>query len=113
MDPNKYKQNVDTKADTPLQNLMSVGSMALVLAGIVGLALEFFKEDGLVGKIVGFFFKSTGTMLLLPVACFALWLLNRWISAAKPGETKKAGNLPMYFMMAMGAYTIFQYTLGA
>ena len=114
MDPNKYQKNANIKADTPLQNAISVGSMILMIAGLVGIALEFFKDDGWISKLFGFLFRSTGTMMLIPVIALVLWLLNRMISAP-PGadQTKKSGNLPMYIMMAIGAYTIFQYTIGS
>ncbi len=112
MDPDKYKQNADIKADTPLQNLISVISVALMIIGLTGLGMEFFKEDGWIGKFFSFFFKSTGTMLLLPVLIFVLWLLNRWISSPNKGATKKGGNLPMYLMMLAGVYYVYQFTLG-
>lgn len=113
MDPNKYKGNENIKPETLLQTLGSVGSMVLMLIGIAGLAMEFFKEDGLLGKVFSFFFKSTGTMLLIPVIIFVLWLVNRWISTPSKNETKKSGNLPMYIMMLFGVYFIYAYTLGA
>jgi len=111
MDPDKYKQNAGIKADTPLQNLISVGAMILMIAGIAGLAMEFFKEDGWLGDVFAFFFKSTGTMLLLPVLIFVLWLVNRWISASGKNETKKSGNLPMYLMMIAGVYYVYQFLI--
>ncbi len=111
MDPDKYKQNADIKADTPLQNILSVGAMILMIAGIAGLAMEFFKEDGWVGKMFSFFFRSTGTMLLLPVLIFILWLINRWISTPSKNETKKSGNLPMYLMMIAGVYYVYQFLM--
>ncbi len=112
MDPDKYKQNADIKADTPLQNLLSVISMLLMIAGIAGLAIDSFKEDGWLGEVFSFFFRSTTTMLLLPVLIFVLWMLNRWISTPSKNETKKSGNLPMYFMMIAGVYYIYQFALG-
>lgn len=115
MDPNKYSKNADIKADTPMQNVLSVASMILMIAGLVGIAMEFFKEDGLIGKLFSYLFQSTTTMMLIPIGAFVLWILNRMISAppGDEGNTKKSGNLPMYIMMTIGAYTIFHYTLGS
>jgi hypothetical protein len=31
------------------------------------------------------------------------------MSSANPGESKKAGNLPMYAMMAVGAFYLFRF----
>ncbi len=113
MVPDKYSKNADIQPDTLLQNIISVGSMLLMIAGLVGITLEFFKEDGWLSALFSFLFRSTATMMLIPVIALALWLLNRWISAPSPGETKKSGNLPMYLMMAAGAYTIFHYVTSA
>ena len=110
MDPNKYKKNADIKPETLLQTLISVGSMLLMILGIIGLALDLFKADGLLGKIFSYLFQSTGTMLLIPLIIGALWLLNRWISSTNKGETKKGGNLPMYAMVLIGAYYLLNLT---
>ncbi|MEE9331001.1 MAG: hypothetical protein V3U89_02115 [Methylophilaceae bacterium] len=112
MDPNKYKKNADIRADTLLQNVVSTVSMLLMVAGIIGIALEFFKDDGWLSKSFAYLFQSTTTMMLIPLIALALWLLNRWISTPSKNETKKSGNVPMYLMMAAGAYTIFQYATG-
>lgn len=112
MDPNKYSKNADIKADSPMQNVVSVVSFLLVIAGLVGLAMEFFKEDGWVRSLFSYLFQSTNHMLLIPLIGFVLWLLNKFISAPANGGTKKSGNLPMYIMMALGVYTVYQYTLG-
>jgi hypothetical protein len=37
-----------------------------------------------------------------------LWLLNRMMSSNKKGETNKSGDLPMYIMMAIGAFYLFR-----
>lgn len=113
MDPDKYSKNADIKADTPLQNIISVSSMLLMVAGLIGIALEFFKEDGWISNLFSYLFQSTTHMMLIPLIAFVLWVLDKWISSSNKGETKKSGNIPMYIMMAVGAYTIYQYTLGA
>ena len=47
-------------------------------------------------------------MMFIPVIMLVLWLLNRWFSAPAKNETKKSGNLPMFLMMAAGAYYLFR-----
>jgi len=106
-DPNKYKKNANIKPDTLMHTVTSVGSMLLMFIGIVGVAMEFFKDNGLVGKIFGWLFDSTAHMAFIPVIMLVLWLLNRWFSTPSKTETKKSGNLPMYLMMAIGAYYVF------
>lgn len=109
MDPNKYAKNADIKADTLMQTVVSVGSMLLMFLGIIGLGMEFFKDDGMVGQLLSYLFQSTTTMLLIPLIALVLWVLNRMISAA-PGEnqTRKSGNLPMYIMVVFGAYYLYR-----
>jgi hypothetical protein len=112
MDPNKYKGNADIRPDTLLQTLTSVGSMALMVIGIIGIATDFFKEDSWIKKTFAYLFQSTGTIMLIPLIAFVLWLLNRWISSPSKDKKKKSGNLPMYLMMVIGAYYVYQFLLG-
>jgi hypothetical protein len=112
VDPNKYKENANIRADTLLQTLSSVASMALMLIGIIGIAIDFFKEDSWITKTFAYFFQSTNTMLLIPVVIFVFWLLNRWISSPSKDKKKKTGNLPMYLMIIVGLYYLYQFIAG-
>ncbi|WP_020168010.1 MULTISPECIES: hypothetical protein [Methylotenera] len=107
-DPNKYSKNADIKADTLLKTLMSLGGILLVIIGLIGIAMEFFKDGGWLKTAFSWLFDSTTHMMFIPVIIFVLWLLNRWMSSAAKSEKKKSGDLPMYIMMAMGAFYIFR-----
>ncbi len=107
-DPNKYAKNKDIKPESLLGNLAAIGKMLLMIVGIIGIALEFFKSDGMLSTILSKLFQSTTSMLLIPVIIFVLWLLNRMMSSNKKGETNKSGDLPMYIMMAIGAFYLFR-----
>lgn len=109
MDPNKYKQNANIRPDSLSKTMLSIAAFILMLIGILGTALDAFKEDSLFKQVLIYLFQSTMTMLLIPVIILALWLLNRWISAPNKAETKKTGNLPMYIMMLLGAYYLFSF----
>lgn len=108
-DPNKYLKNKDIKAESKTSVLFAIVRMALVLAGIAGLAMEFFKDGGLILRALNWLFDSGEHMLFIPVIIFALWLANRMISAEGKGDIKKSGELPMYIMMALGAYYILKF----
>ena len=109
-DPNKYKKNADIRPDTLVQTLTSVGSMILMLIGIIGLALELFNKDGgWLKTALSWLFDSTTHMMFIPVIALVLWVLNRIVSAPNKDEMKKSGNLPMYLMMAVGAYYIYRF----
>jgi hypothetical protein len=108
-DPNKYLKNKDIKAESKRSVAIAILRFGLVLAGIVGVAIEFFKDGGFVLKALSWLTDSGSHLLMIPAIIFAMWLLNRWISAEGKGEIKKSGELPMYIMMALGAYYVFKY----
>ena len=108
-EPNKYAKNKDIQADTLLKTLSSVGGIALVFIGLIGIALEFFKEDSWVKKLFSWLFESTTHMILIPVIIAAGWLFNNYISTSDKGEKKKSGDIPMYAMMLVGAYYVFRF----
>ncbi len=53
MDQNKYSKNANIRPDSLLQTITSVGSVILMIIGIVGIAIEFFKEDGWISAAIG------------------------------------------------------------
>lgn len=112
MDPNKYKGNADIRPDSLMQTITSVVSMVLMLIGIVGIATDFFKEDSWIKKTLAYLFQSTGTMMLIPLIAIVLWLLNRLISSPNKDKKKNSGNLPMYLMILVGVYYVYQFLLG-
>ena len=81
-DPNKYAKNKDIKPESLLSNVVAGAKLGLMLLGIIGIALEFFKDDGLFTVILGKIFQSTTSMLSIPVIILVLWLLNRWMSGS-------------------------------
>jgi hypothetical protein len=108
-EPNKYAKNADIKADTPLKTALSVVGMGLMMVGILGLALEFFKENGALRQIWDWLWEDTTHLIAIPAVIFALWLFNNWITSSAKGEIKKAGNTPMYIMMAIGAFYLYRF----
>lgn len=107
-DPNKYSKNADIEADSTFKTLMSFGGMALLLLGLAGIAMEFFKDGGWLKTAFSWLFDSTTHMMFIPVIIFVLWLLNHFMSSGVIGEKKKSGDLPMYIMMALGAFYLFR-----
>lgn len=109
IDPNKYTKNKDIQPESKLSVLFATLRMGLMLAGIVGIGVDIFREDGILSSLLGKLFESTTSMMFIPVIIFAAWLLNRWFSSNNKSETKKSGDLPMYVMMIIGAYYLFRY----
>lgn len=108
IDPNKYSKNKDIKAESLLSNLAAIGRVVLMLIGLIGIALELFREDGWLKTLFGKLFQSTTSMMAIPVIILVLWLINRWLTSPNKSETSKSGDLPMYVMMAVGAYYLFR-----
>jgi len=107
-DPNKYAKYANIKAESPLQTLISFASFGLMIVGIVGIAVGFFKEKGPLKSLLGWLFESTNHMMFIPVIVVVGWFLNRMMSSTNSSESKKSGNLPMYAMMAIGVYFIYR-----
>jgi len=108
-EPNKYAKNADIKADTPLKTMLSFGGFGLVIIGLLGIAMEFFKDGGWLKTALGWLFDSTMHMMFIPVIIFGLWLFNNWMTTSAKGEKKKSGDVPMYLMMAVGAFYLFRF----
>ena len=108
-DPNKYAKNADIQADTLGKTLTSVGGLVLMLIGLAGIAMEFFKDGGVLTKTASWLFDTSTHMMLIPVIVAVLWLMNRMMSSTNPNESKKSGNIPMYVMMAIGAFYLFRF----
>lgn len=109
IDPNKYRKNKDIKPDSLLSNIVAIARMLLMLIGIIGMAMEFFGDDGWLKTALGKLFETTTSMMFIPVIILSVWLLNRWISSPNKSEYNKSGDFPMYVMMAAGVYYSFKW----
>ena len=108
MDPNKYAKNAKIDPNSKLSIIFSIVSFLLILLGLVGLGIEFFKDGGLIKSLFGKLFESTAGMLMIPVIIFIAWMFNRWTSSPSKSEKSKAGDIPMYIMMAIGAFYLIR-----
>lgn len=107
-EPNKYAKNKDIQADTLLKTLSSVAGILLMLIGLVGIGLEFFKEGGWLKTALAWLFESTTHMMFIPVIIIAGWLFNKFMTSSAKGEKKKTGDIPMYAMMLMGVFYVYR-----
>jgi hypothetical protein len=108
MDPNKYAKNAKINPNSKLAIVTSIVSFLLIVLGLIGLGIEFFKDGGFIKTLFGRLFESTAGMLLIPVIIAAGWLFNRWTSSPSKTEKTKAGDIPMYVMMAIGAFYLLR-----
>lgn len=95
------------KQDSVLTTLAAVGRLSLMLIGLIGLSVEIFRDKGWLKLLLNKMLDSPLGLASFPVAIVVLYLLNRWLSSASHGKVAK-GDFPMYFMMAVGAFFLFQ-----
>lgn len=96
------------KADSLLATLLASARVGLMLVGIGGLAIVMFREDGLLQQGLAFMLGSGTRLVVTLFAAFLLYLFWRWLNAAPGGGTTKRGDIPMYAMMALGAFFLFR-----
>ncbi|EUJ11033.1 hypothetical protein Meth11DRAFT_1867 [Methylophilaceae bacterium 11] len=108
MDPNKYAKNAKINPNSKVGTAGSIISFLLMVIGLIGLGIELFKDGSVVKSWIGSLFESTVGLLMIPVIIAAAWLFNRWTSSPSKTEKTKAGDIPMYIMMAIGAFYVFR-----
>lgn len=96
------------KADSLLDTMLSVGRVGLMLLGIIGIAVEIFREDGLLKRWLKTLFSSSEGLVTGLVIAVALYIFWRWLNAAPDGKATKRGDIPLYAMMAVGAYFLYR-----
>lgn len=108
IEPNKYLKNQNITPESKSSVMIAMIRIGLMLCGIIGIAFEMFRGDGWLSTLLGKLFESTTSMMMIPVIALALWFINRMISSQSKSETKKSGDIPMYAMMAVGAYYLYR-----
>lgn len=108
VEPNKYAKNANIKPTSPLHMVKSVISLGLVLLGLGGLGHDLFKENGLLKSLFNLIFDSSTGLILIPIIVAAFWFFNRWTSSPNKDQRSKAGDIPLYIMMAIGAFYLFK-----
>lgn len=104
----KYEKNRDIKPDTVVKTIISVANVVLLIIGIIGIAVQFFRNDGWLRQILSKMLDSNMGLASIPVVLLVLYLINRYASSAADGKASDRGNLPLYIMMAIGAFFLFR-----
>ena len=101
------------KPDNLISTLLSVIRMALMIAGVIGIANNLFKDHGWLAMGFNALSKNTSTFLvggavLLIIIYFADKMLS---SKAEDGKASNRGDLALYAMMAAGVYFIIKFVM--
>lgn len=111
MAKDKYE---DKKADSLVDTILAVGRVGLMLVGIIGIAVEMFREDGLLKRWLKSLFSSTEGLMTAVAIAVVVYFFWRWLNAAPDGKASKRGDIPMYAMMAVGVFFLFRlFTTGS
>jgi len=94
--------------DSLAKVMVALFQVGLVLVGLIGLSVEFFRDNGILKQTLNKMLNSSLGLWSIPLAILALYILNKWINSQSSGKASKRGNLPMYLMMAIGAFFTFR-----
>lgn len=108
MDPNKYAKNAKIDPNSKVSTAVSIVSFLLMVIGLIGLGVELFKDGSMIQSWIGSLFESNTGLFLIPIIVAAAWFFNRLTSSPSKTEKSKAGDIPMYIMMAIGAFYVIR-----
>jgi hypothetical protein len=92
--------------------IQSFVTIALILAGIGGIAYHMFKENGWLGKALGRLWDVNveNPVIAIPVTIGVIVIAKLWHSHARAkGHTSKLPDFLIYVVMAAGVYFIWQF----
>ena len=95
------------KPDTLITTLVALSRIGLMLMGLIGLSVEIFRDNGWLKQLFRKMLDSPATLAAIPVVIIVIYLLNRWM-ATDSGKASAKGDLPLYLMMAIGAFFVFR-----
>ena len=98
----------EVRPDSIIATLLAAGEISLVLIGMVGLSVEVFRDQGWFKQLVDKMLYTPTGLLFIPFAVLFAFLLNRWMLSPNAGPKSGRGNLPLYALMAVGAYYLFR-----
>ena len=102
------KRNSDSnKPDSLLATVAAVGRIGLVIIGLIGLSVEIFRDNGWLKQLISKLLASSLGLAAIPIAILVLYIANRWLSSGSDGKASAKGDLPLYLMMAVGAFFLF------
>ncbi len=102
------------KPDTLLKTIMASVQVGLMLLGIIGIAVEIFRDQGMIKKWLSPLFSSASSLAGGVIIAFLLYLFWRWLNSAPKGTRTRRGDIPMYLMMGVGIFFLLRlFTTGS
>ncbi len=107
----KYSKNkVKEKPDTPLTVAWAWLQLLLVVTGLIGISVEFFRDEGWLKRTLSAVVDaSTSTLIaVLPVAIIVILVIRSWMNSH--GDSEKSSRIAdamLFGMMLVGAWFMF------
>jgi len=98
----------NSKPDTPLKTIIASVQIGIMLLGIIGIAVEIFRDQGVIRQWLTKLFSSGGSLAGGLIIVFLLYLFWRWLNSAPKGTRSRRGDIPMYLMMGVGLFFLFR-----
>ncbi|HLD09421.1 MAG TPA: hypothetical protein VJB68_05190 [Methylophilaceae bacterium] len=95
------------KSDNLLSTLAAIARIGLMLIGIAGIAVEIFRDNGWLKQLLRKIFDSSMGIVYVLLGIAAIYILNRWMATADGKASSGKGDLPLYIMMAIGAFFLY------
>lgn len=112
----KYqKQNKNMRTDSLLTVILSGGQLVLVVIGLIGVSVEFFRDKGwLKQSLSAVMNTSTSTLVMaLPVALLVFLVGKSWMDAHGERESSNViADIMLYAMMLVGVWVVFKFLTG-
>jgi hypothetical protein len=101
-----------SRPDSLLSIILSVAQLLLVVIGLIGISVEFFRDKGWLKQTLSAILNTSISTLIvaLPVVLMVFLVGKSWMNSQSERETSSlAGDVMLYFMMLVGAWFIFSY----
>lgn len=104
----------NSKPDSLLKTILASAQMGLMLLGIISIAVEIFRDQGMIKKWLMQLFSSGSNLAGGVIILFLLYLFWRWLNSAPLGTRSRRGDIPMYLMMGVGIFFLLRlFTTGS
>lgn len=108
MDPNRYSKNRTIRPDGPWQILKALLTLGLMVCGFIGIAVHVFGSDHSPTEWLQWITASPLNAALLVIGLLAAFAFHRYITHISTQQRRSASDLPVYAMMLLGAYFVYQ-----
>lgn len=109
----KYgKMKVVKKADSPLAVFFAWVQLLLVIVGLVGIAVEFFRDNGWFKKALNAVINTSSSTLImvLPVGFLVYLVVSSWIQTHDERESSSMiADAMLYVMMMVGVWFVWRF----